>query len=45
MNHLPPSIRGRNCPCGARIEPGMRRCLKCRARIAWRRHKRRHDGI
>ena len=45
MHHLPPSVQGRICPCGARVEPGTRRCLKCRFRSRWIRHKRRHDGI
>jgi hypothetical protein len=29
----------RHCQCGALVEPGMRRCRKCRARSRWYRHK------
>lgn len=45
MRNLPPSLFGRSCPCGARIEPGNKRCRKCRARARWYRRKSLHDGL
>jgi hypothetical protein len=41
MTHMqmPRIITGFRCGCGARLEPGNRRCRKCRARARWRRRK------
>jgi hypothetical protein len=30
-----------SCPCGAALDPGTRRCRKCRARSRWR-HRQAH---
>ncbi|MCP2338598.1 putative nucleic acid-binding Zn ribbon protein [Actinomadura rupiterrae] len=38
---MPRVITGQSCTCGARIEPGNRRCRKCRARA---RYARRREG-
>ncbi|WP_176611837.1 hypothetical protein [Actinomadura sp. WMMB 499] len=37
---VPRVITGFSCVCGGRVEPGNRRCRKCRARARWQRRKR-----
>ena len=39
MRLIKTDIPERHCQCGALLEPGMRRCRKCRARSRWHRHK------
>jgi hypothetical protein len=37
---MPRLITGHRCPCGARVDPGNRKCRKCRARARWLRRGR-----
>ena len=43
MRTVTTQFSARRCTCGALLEPGMRRCRKCRARARWYRHKSRQS--
>jgi hypothetical protein len=46
MRTLPITLPlARGCACGAAVQPGQKRCIKCRARARWHRRKAHHDGI